>query len=211
MESTPQTTREYAISGNAVGRWAGMGIPSEKEWRSASLALAGEVETRGLTARVCLDGVVHIRNPAGQPDTNDPIGGALSPGLQQKVACRTLGGELWWLWAWSGAERDAAAELEPLCPVAEVQRAADRIAHVLAVPTGTAEPVTSMDTVMDIQLHQGRATARAVEREFPGVVAWWGQSTGKWWALVRLGRWCRLVEAREPDQLREVIRHAWNR
>jgi hypothetical protein len=71
--------------------------------------------------------------------------------------------------------------------------------------------MSTADTVLDLPLDEGRATAREVEREFPGVVAWWGQSTGKWWALVRLGRWSQLIEARNPEDLRQVIRHAWTR
>ncbi|GAA2618595.1 hypothetical protein SMC26_05085 [Actinomadura fulvescens] len=40
-----------------------------------------------------------------------------------------------------------------------------------------------------------------VKRWFPGVSAWLGEYTGRWWALV--GN--RLIEAENPDQLRERI------
>jgi hypothetical protein len=52
-----------------------------------------------------------------------------------------------------------------------------------------------------------QAAAR-IEREFSGVVAWYGKSTGAWWAMIRLGRDERLVEAVNPRELRDAIVHA---
>lgn len=53
-----------------------------------------------------------------------------------------------------------------------------------------------------------RAVAAQVEREFSGVVAWYGQATGAWWAMVRVQRDVRLVEALNPRELREAIVNA---
>ncbi|MFA1548747.1 hypothetical protein [Actinomadura chokoriensis] len=50
--------------------------------------------------------------------------------------------------------------------------------------------------------------AAEIEREFSGVVAWYGQATGSWWAMVRVHRDARLVEARSPRDLREAIVNA---
>lgn len=53
-----------------------------------------------------------------------------------------------------------------------------------------------------------RAVSAQVEAEFPGVAAWYGYATGKWWALVcGPGGW-RLVEATHPLALREAIANA---
>jgi hypothetical protein len=53
-----------------------------------------------------------------------------------------------------------------------------------------------------------RPPAAQIEREFSGVVAWYGQATGAWWAMVRVRRDVRLVEALSPRELREAIVHA---
>ncbi|GLZ12389.1 hypothetical protein Acsp04_26240 [Actinomadura sp. NBRC 104425] len=52
---------------------------------------------------------------------------------------------------------------------------------------------------------------RAIQREYPGVLAWYGMATGSWWAFVPLGQGARLVEAIDPDELREALRNprAW--
>ncbi|GAA2456660.1 hypothetical protein GCM10010191_90110 [Actinomadura vinacea] len=123
---------------NEAGTRQGPDAPAASlhPWRDAALALVAALEGRGLVAQAWAHGAVRARNPAGDPDVDDPGGRALSPRLQQEVVCRPLGGSLWWLWAWSGAERHSSAELEPLCPVSDVETAADRIAHVLAVPFG---------------------------------------------------------------------------
>lgn len=54
----------------------------------------------------------------------------------------------------------------------------------------------------------GRPVAAQIEREFSGVVAWYGQATGAWWAMVRIRRGARLVEAVDPGALREAIVNA---
>jgi hypothetical protein len=54
----------------------------------------------------------------------------------------------------------------------------------------------------------GRAVAAQIEREFSGVWAWYGEATGSWWAMVRLDGGARLVEALNPDELRNAIVHA---
>lgn len=53
-----------------------------------------------------------------------------------------------------------------------------------------------------------RSVAAQIEREFSGVVAWYGQATGAWWAMVRVRRDVRLVEAVDPRELREAIVNA---
>ncbi|GAA2119619.1 hypothetical protein [Actinomadura napierensis] len=54
----------------------------------------------------------------------------------------------------------------------------------------------------------GRPVAAQIEREFSGVWAWYGEATGSWWAMVRLGDAARLVEALDPRELRDAIVHA---
>jgi hypothetical protein len=48
----------------------------------------------------------------------------------------------------------------------------------------------------------------AIQQQFPGVRAWYGQTTGSWWALVPLRGGSRLVEALNPHELREAIENA---
>lgn len=115
--------------GEVVARVA-LGEP----WRQAALALVEALQARALVAEVWGHGAVRVRNPAGEPDTDDPRGQAFAPGLRQEVLCRPQAGVLWWWWVWSGATRSSPPDLEPLCPVTEVTLAADRIARVLAVP-----------------------------------------------------------------------------
>ena len=105
-----------------------------ESWRQAALALVEALRARGLVAEVWGHGAVRVRNPAGEPDSDDPRGQAFAPGLRQEVLCRPRGGVLWWWWVWSGVTRSSPPDLEPLCPVTEVTLAADRIARVLAVP-----------------------------------------------------------------------------
>ncbi|MFC5187269.1 hypothetical protein [Actinomadura harenae] len=105
-------------------------------------ALVAELEARGLKIRVHGHGVVWVRNPAGDPAPDDKLGALMAPRLNQEVWCRPNGGDhaLWW-WAWAAPERNQPPDLEPLCPVDEPRRAADAIAHVLAVPFADV-PVT---------------------------------------------------------------------
>ncbi|RSN59571.1 hypothetical protein [Actinomadura sp. WAC 06369] len=44
-----------------------------------------------------------------------------------------------------------------------------------------------------------------LERQLPGVLAWYGRETGSWWAFVPLTSGDRLVEAVSPRDLREAI------
>jgi hypothetical protein len=53
-----------------------------------------------------------------------------------------------------------------------------------------------------------RPVAATIEREFPGVVVWYGQATRAWWAMVRVHGGARLVEALSPQELREAIVNA---
>ncbi|MBO2459341.1 hypothetical protein [Actinomadura violacea] len=103
-------------------------------WRTAALALVKALKGRGLDVQVYEHGAVRVSNPAGEPDPEDPRGGLMHPGMRQEVLCRHHEGALWWLWVWTGPTRQSPPELEPLCPAAETDRAAERIARVLAVP-----------------------------------------------------------------------------
>ena len=106
----------------------------DSAWRPAALALVEALTGHGLVAQMQEGGVVRVRNPAGEPDTDDPRGQALAPGLRQEVLCRRREGVLWWWWVWAGPTRTSPPELEPLCPATAPDTAADRIARVLAVP-----------------------------------------------------------------------------
>ena len=50
-----------------------------------------------------------------------------------------------------------------------------------------------------------RPVAAEIERDFSGVLAWYGEATGAWWAMVRVHRDLRLVEAASSQELREAI------
>lgn len=50
-----------------------------------------------------------------------------------------------------------------------------------------------------------RPVAAQIERDFSGVVAWYGTATEAWWAMVRVRGGLRLVEAAGPSELREAI------
>ena len=109
-------------------------------WRSAAMALVADLERRGLAAEVMEHGAVRARNPAGEPDVGDPRARVL---LRQEVVCRTHRGALWWWWVWSGPDRRALSELEPLCPAANTAFAGERIARVLAVPFASSPDAAS--------------------------------------------------------------------
>ncbi|MFB9194673.1 hypothetical protein ACFFWA_16945 [Actinomadura verrucosospora] len=115
--------------GDQVRTWA-----ADVVRQSAAVALVADLERRGLAAEVIDHGAVRACNPAGEPGAGDPRARALSPGLRQEVVCRTHRGALWWWWVWSGPDRRALSELEPLCPAANTAFAGERIARVLAVP-----------------------------------------------------------------------------
>jgi hypothetical protein len=50
-----------------------------------------------------------------------------------------------------------------------------------------------------------QVSAAVLERRFPGVVAWYGRSTRRWWAMVSAGGTDRLIEAASPDELAAAI------
>ncbi|WP_018655186.1 hypothetical protein [Actinomadura flavalba] len=49
------------------------------------------------------------------------------------------------------------------------------------------------------------ATVRGLQEQFPGVRVWYGRATGSWWAMVPLGGGSRLLEAAQPQALRDSI------
>ncbi|MFD0902512.1 hypothetical protein [Actinomadura sediminis] len=57
-----------------------------------------------------------------------------------------------------------------------------------------------MSVVVDGRLVDTVAIRREIERRFPGVVAWYGEHTCRWWAVVWCGQW-RLLEAPTPRAL----------
>lgn len=50
-----------------------------------------------------------------------------------------------------------------------------------------------------------RSAADRIEGEFSGVLAWFGEETGSWWAMVRVPGGPRLVEAVSAEELRKAI------
>jgi hypothetical protein len=99
--------------------------------------LVAALTRRGLKVAAKLPALT-VRNPAvaGQ----DPRGALLSPGLSQQILIHPYEGRgLTWCWLWPGerpAERGAptpAPEVEPMCPAAEIERAASLIANVVSV------------------------------------------------------------------------------
>ncbi|GAA2456919.1 hypothetical protein GCM10010191_90580 [Actinomadura vinacea] len=108
-------------------------------WYPAARALTTRLKASGLAVVVLGYGAVRVWNPAGAPDPDDKRGQLMSHGLQQEVRCgRRADGRLWWFWVWSGPTRDAPPELEPLCPLEDVEMAAGLIVKVLAVPFAEA-------------------------------------------------------------------------
>ncbi|MFC5750494.1 hypothetical protein [Actinomadura rugatobispora] len=63
-----------------------------------------------------------------------------------------------------------------------------------------------MNTMVPPPAEVSRITAE-FGRRFPGVLAWWGRSTGQWWAMTRdaFGHH-RLVEAPDPAELARRVR-----
>jgi hypothetical protein len=55
------------------------------------------------------------------------------------------------------------------------------------------------------------ATARGLQKQFPGVRVWFGEATGSWWALISVRTGPQLLEAPTPQQLRELIMSARSR
>ncbi|GAB3960905.1 hypothetical protein GCM10029978_011650 [Actinoallomurus acanthiterrae] len=48
-------------------------------------------------------------------------------------------------------------------------------------------------------------TVAILTYRFPGVSLWFGETTGSWWALVRVSRGWRLVEAADVEELTRAI------
>ncbi|MEW2356397.1 hypothetical protein [Spirillospora sp. NPDC029432] len=48
-----------------------------------------------------------------------------------------------------------------------------------------------------------------LREQFPGAVLWFGHHTGRFWALVRLPGFWRLVEAITPEELALALREPW--
>lgn len=46
---------------------------------------------------------------------------------------------------------------------------------------------------------------QTLARRFPGLVIWFGQWTGSWWALIPPPVGWRLVEAVDPDELTRAV------
>jgi hypothetical protein len=44
-----------------------------------------------------------------------------------------------------------------------------------------------------------------LRRRFPGLVFWYGLRTRSWWAMVRISRGWRLVEAMDADELTQAV------
>ncbi|WP_242908737.1 hypothetical protein [Actinomadura terrae] len=110
----------------------------------ATCILVALMEGRGFYTLVTGHGVVIVWNPAAEPDyypeSSDGPGELRGPALWQEVRVgRRADGGLWWFWVWPGGYGELP-ELEPLCPVEEGERAADRLAVVLAVPFAEASP-----------------------------------------------------------------------
>lgn len=110
--------------------------PAAPAWNAEAVRvwlrdLATALAARGLNVRVG-KGALTARNPA--VTGTDPCGKLLSPGLSQTVALtRDDDGVPAWYWAWTGPARDSPLELEYLCAAVDIERAAERIAHVLSV------------------------------------------------------------------------------
>jgi hypothetical protein len=57
------------------------------------------------------------------------------------------------------------------------------------------------------------ATVAALQRQFPGVVVWYGRTTARWWALLPPAEQGHLLEAATPELLTQAIAaaRAWRR
>jgi hypothetical protein len=98
-------------------------------------ALGEELMRRGFAVITRAGHMISARNRAADPPPGDARARLMSRGLIQPVVCGPREGdqELWWFWVWSGPTRDAPPEYEALCPAAEIDTAAEKIARVLAV------------------------------------------------------------------------------
>ncbi|WP_242893914.1 hypothetical protein [Actinomadura litoris] len=99
---------------------------------------------RGFHSVIMGHGAVIVWNPAAEPDyypeTPDGPGELRGPAFSQEIRPgRRSSGDLWWFWAWVGADGESA-DLEPLCRVEDVKMAADSLEKVLAAPFAEASP-----------------------------------------------------------------------
>ncbi|MCW2944468.1 MAG: hypothetical protein JWR24_1185, partial [Actinoallomurus sp.] len=108
-------------------------MPEEALAQAYMDQLVAALEARGLEVEAKLPALT-ARRP-GVTGT-DPRGDILSPGMTQHVLIRLYEGrELTWCWVWPGpdsGERGAPtpeAEVEPMCPAADIEHAANRIAN----------------------------------------------------------------------------------
>jgi hypothetical protein len=65
----------------------------------------------------------------------DPLARAFGPvRLTQRVQLATNDhGDLFWYWQWSGPDREAPPEYQPMCPAHAIAEATERISRVLAL------------------------------------------------------------------------------
>jgi hypothetical protein len=99
--------------------------------------LVAALQARGLQVAVRMPGLT-ARNPA--VTSADPRGAALSPGLSQSVVLRRTGQGPAWHWIWPAPrragrpgpdEREPAPEIELICPAADIDTVAARVANVV--------------------------------------------------------------------------------
>lgn len=105
-------------------------------------SLTHALAEQGLTAEQRGTDAVWAANRSAGPPDGHAAGAAMSPGLSQTVVCRPDGdGTLLWWWVWSGPERDAPPEHEPLGPAVEIEATAARIVSVLRLDGIDAEAI----------------------------------------------------------------------
>ncbi|GAA2129256.1 hypothetical protein [Actinomadura napierensis] len=64
-----------------------------------------------------------------------------------------------------------------------------------------------MTSAVDGRALDVRAVRLEIERRYPGVTVWFGETTFRWWAMVWCGTW-RLLEASTPRGLVGAIESA---
>jgi hypothetical protein len=107
------------------------GTATHDEAKAMVEMLVRALEDLGLAAEPFGANMVWAANRSADPPCH-PIAAQMSPGMRQTVLCRANGnGRLAWWWIWTAT--DGAPEYEWLCPAAEINVAAVKIARVLAV------------------------------------------------------------------------------
>jgi hypothetical protein len=124
----------------SIAAWEGEDTVSvvESGWSATPDAINRHLEAltvalteRGFVAETIGARMVWAKNSDADPSDEDPRSAA-SPGLRQTVVCQhDAEGRLGWFWVWSGPTSGAHADLEYMCPAANIDQAADRIASVL--------------------------------------------------------------------------------